>query len=249
MINFLFLTLAFIKTDKELMVTTQVAMLEHGKINMPSDTDGIVIEIGCSDRNTADDEILPKYPKGFLISFEPLLDKYAVLLARGTERYHKHLKDKAVPLGHHHNRGVVIPMAVSPTGGQLSFHVSKVAGCSSLLEINRNTRWGRSCLNQLENRTVDSMKIEDLISLLPDKMPIHYMKFDMQGLDGTIITKLPQDFLARVQTIQFESVNPVCNALYEGQMQCPYIAEFLNKNGFEGKCRPGCEPTSTFFKT
>eukprot|EP00966_Prymnesium_polylepis_P282282 6523023-Prymnesium_polylepis.1 len=47
-------TLAFMKTDNELMVTTQVAMLKHSKIKMTSDTDGLIIEIGCSDRNTAD---------------------------------------------------------------------------------------------------------------------------------------------------------------------------------------------------
>ena len=35
----------------------------------------IVIEIGCSDRNTEDDEYLPTHSDAFLISFEPLLDK------------------------------------------------------------------------------------------------------------------------------------------------------------------------------
>ena len=155
---FLINALAFTKTDTQLMTTTQVATLEQGKIRVPSDTDGIIIEMGCSDRNTADDEILPMYPKGFLVSFEPLLDKYAILLARGTERYYRNKRDRAVPLGHHHQRGIILPMAVSQNGGQLTFYVSKVAGCSSLLKLNRNTTWGRFCLDSLETRVVDSLR-------------------------------------------------------------------------------------------
>lgn len=240
------LLLAFLKTDSGLHVTTQVATLEHGTIKMPGDTDGVIIEIGCSDRNTADNEILPYYPKGFLISFEPMLDKYAVLMARGTQRYHGSKRDKAVPLGHHHARGVVLPFAVATQAGNINLHVSSVAGCSSLLKVNKSTSWGRFCRHILENRTVDALGIEDVGALVPPTMPVHYMKLDMQGLDGTIIKSMPSAFLARVKKLQFESVNPTCNRLYDGQMLCPEIEAFLKAKGFKGKCGSGCEPVSTF---
>ena len=85
-----------------LVASVQLAHLVRGAIPSPNGTDRVFMEIGCSDMVTADDEVLPSQPTTFLISFEPLLDKYAVLLARGTRRYHGGQgADKAVPLAHH----------------------------------------------------------------------------------------------------------------------------------------------------
>jgi hypothetical protein len=99
-----------------------------GGLVMPPTTRHVIIEIGCSDRDTADDLLLPHDPHAFLISFEPLLDKYSLLLGRGTSRYHANKKDLSVPLGHHHPRGVVLPLAVSPAGaGVASINVSRYA--------------------------------------------------------------------------------------------------------------------------
>lgn len=238
--------LSFSKTDTALMVTTQVATLDKGKIKMPPNVNKIILEIGCSDRDTADNDILPYHPNAFLVSFEPLLDKYSVLLARGTERYHNHTTDMAVPLGHHHKRGVILPVAISPDGGAKTFHVSRVAGCSSLLKLNPDTKWGRFCLKALEERVVDTISIEDAISILPDTMPILHVKLDMQGLDGTVIMKMPREFLNRIESIEFESFNPKCTKLYETQIPCFDIAKFLVENGFTGQCGSRCETTSIF---
>ena len=84
---------------------------------------------------------------GFLVSFEPLLDKYAVLLSRGTRRFHPEGGgDRSVPLAHHHKRGIVLPLAISPKGGWINFYVSTVAGCSSMLRVNRSVSWaGGDC--------------------------------------------------------------------------------------------------------
>lgn len=242
------LVLCFSKTDTELFVTTQVATLQNGAIQVPEDTDGIIMEIGCSDRNTADNEILPFYPKSFLISFEPMLDKYSVLMSRGTERFHSNQRDKSVPLGRHHPRGVVLPFAVAPVGGQYQFYVSAIAGCSSLLHLNKKTKWGRWCLKRLENRTVDAISVNDAISLAPAHLPIQHLKLDVQGLDGAIIKAIPLKFLAKVKKIEFESFNPECNALYHTQIECPVIASYLKEQGFIGTCSKGCEPTSIFHR-
>ena len=67
-----------------------------------------------------------------MIAFEPLLDKYAVVLARGTRRYHKSQIDMAVPLARHHKRGILLPLALSPTGGPVNLTVMERAGCSSI---------------------------------------------------------------------------------------------------------------------
>lgn len=45
----------------------------------------------------------------------------------------------AVPLSHHARNGVVLPLAVSPEGGPIEFHVSPIAGCSSMAKANATT--------------------------------------------------------------------------------------------------------------
>ena len=123
-------------TNTSLTATMQIATLKKGKLLMPSSPTSpttLIVEIGLSDRNTADEELLPHYPSSFLVSFEPLLDKFAVNLAKGTTRFHGNRKDAAVPLGFHHHRGIILPLAVTPNGGPVDFHVSRVAGCSSAM--------------------------------------------------------------------------------------------------------------------
>ncbi len=55
----------------------EVAKLnEHGALPMASNTTHVLMEIGCSDRDTVDkSEELLNHPNAFLVSFEPLLDK------------------------------------------------------------------------------------------------------------------------------------------------------------------------------
>ena len=66
----------------------------------------LVLEIGANTRNTLDRELLPQRPDAFLITFEPLLDKYAALLARNSR------PDTRATLGAHHPRGLVLPFVV-----------------------------------------------------------------------------------------------------------------------------------------
>eukprot|EP00900_Chrysochromulina_parva_P006722 jgi/Chrpa1/16050/Chrysochromulina_OHIO_Genome00006609-RA len=99
---------------EHLLTTVHVAQVTpEGAIVVPPGTRRILFEIGCSDRDTMDEAELAKYNDSFLISFEPLLDKYARLLERGNIRYNRQQVDRATPLGHHHARGVVLPLAVS----------------------------------------------------------------------------------------------------------------------------------------
>ena len=74
------------------MVTVQAAQLDDGALAVPNGTQHLYMEIGCSDRQTLDERLDPQ-DKGFLIAFEPLIDKYAVLLSRGTTQYHGNTTD------------------------------------------------------------------------------------------------------------------------------------------------------------
>ena len=73
----------------------------------------IIIELGANTVYTVRDTLLkqPRFKNHFVVSFEPLLDKYASNLAA---------RSKAVmraALGHHHRRGVILPFAVGSTEG------------------------------------------------------------------------------------------------------------------------------------
>ena len=69
-----------------LFARVQIAPLVEGRLPIPANATHVMMEIGCSDVRTMDVSALPREPKGFLVSFEPLLDKYAILLARGPAR-------------------------------------------------------------------------------------------------------------------------------------------------------------------
>ena len=180
----------------QLLATTHIAMLSpDGQfLRIPRRTEYILLEIGCSDWDTLDETEIDRHRgRGFLVSFEPLLDKYAVLLARGTQRFHGTQHDMAVPLAHHHRSGVVLPLAVSPRGGPVNITVHKRAGCSSLLRANRTATatWGRLCNHVLETRHVESLSLLQAMRLAgPPSMPIRFLKIDAQGKPPTPPTLL-----------------------------------------------------------
>lgn len=230
-----------------LRANLQVAMLdEAGAIRMPESTTRVVLEIGCSNRNTMDEEYLPTHDNGvFLISFEPMLDKYAELLARGNQRYHHGATDQAVPLGHHHERGVVLPLAVTEHGGQVAFNVGSVAGCSSVLRVNMSTSWGQWCKRSLEQRDVPSMTLAGALALAGSK-PIEHIKMDAQGVDARLISATDQAlFRSKVRSLKLETVADDCNALYEGQMKCGDTIRIMKSRGYRLTKGPADESCSS----
>jgi len=222
-----------------LFATTQLARLDpsSGAIFMPSTTRYTLIEVGCSDWGTLDETVLDKHAHGFLISFEPMLDKFAVLMARGTTRYHGPQHDMAVPIGHHHRRGVVLPLAVSPQGGPLNFTVHRRAGCSSLLNANATatSTWGRRCQHVLEHRRVESISLAQAIALA-GPLPVRHLKTDAQGVDFKLIKALEQQhpglLFRRVLSVQMETRTAQCTPLYEGQETCNEVLAYMRRLGY-----------------
>ena len=68
-----------------LMAPVQVGMLMDGALPIPANATPILLEIGSSDRNTMDVEILPRLPDAFLVTAEPLIEKYSRALGRRRE--------------------------------------------------------------------------------------------------------------------------------------------------------------------
>ena len=249
-------TLAMRAEGTQLMASTQVATLDaDGAIAIPAavraNITGLLVEIGCSDFYTMDEVSLDyqQHRNDYLLSFEPMLDKYAVLLARGTVRQHNRSIDRGVALGQFHPRGTVLPFAVSLEGGPQTFTVSKQAGCSSLLNISswfadalQRYSWAPFCHEVLEKRTVDTISALQLAALLPRRLPIRVLKIDAQGLDLKLMMAMPDEVWERTQAVQLEARLRRCKPLYEGQESCEEMVEAMVRRGFKprAECRPGC---------
>jgi len=135
-----------------LVAPVQLAVLHGGFLPIPESASHIFVEIGASDRNTMDVEVLPRLKSAYLVTAEPLLEKYARALGRRANA--GSVKDTTEPLGRHHERGIVLPIAVAPmlrdnttkgsetereAEGQLrELKIGGNAGCSSLSRVNRS---------------------------------------------------------------------------------------------------------------
>ena len=223
-----------------LFATLQVAHLDaNGALSLPNGTHHILMEIGCSNRDTLDDEVLRWDEHAFLVSFEPLLDKYSELAARGNERYNKGARDMIVPLGHHHPRAIVLPLAVGERAGAPTFRVGHRAGCSSLLQLAHPATggWATWCKDMVEERTVPSITLRSAIALSGDVMPIRLLKIDAQGADLGIVRAAPKVALGRVQllTMELQADTPYCRdegQIYSARETCQAAVAYMRTVGF-----------------
>lgn len=226
-----------------LFANVQVASLVNGRFAVPKNTTELLVEVGCSNRNTMDQEVLPKRKSAFLFSFEPLLDKYATLLARGDFRFNKKVRDLSVPLGHHDPRGIVLPIAIAPQSGSFPINVSRISGCSSLLPISATSegRWHPQCRQKVETRIVPAITLARVLELLPP-LPIHLLKLDVQGLDLDLLKATPLALLGRVESIELEVINSrsprekghaPCPVLYEGQPRLDDVVAHMKTIGYQ----------------
>ena len=231
--------LGYTRTETKLFAKLHLVTLQKGIVPMVG-ADHAVVEIGCSDRDTLDETDLPKDKRAFLLSFEPLIDKYATLLARARPWYSR---QRAVPLGHHHPRGVVFPLAVSTTEGQQTIRVHAVSGCSSLLPLNTQKYWASHCQKVAEKRTVGTLTLERALAMT-GTLPVKLIKLDAQGMDFKVVKATPKAALDRVQAISMEVRRSLpCPPLYEstGKEACPEVVSYMSSIGFvtTSDCKPG----------
>ena len=246
----------------ELVLPMHVAHLRKNGIlaDVPASAFPLVLEIGASDRNTLDVELLPKLPtSAFLVTCEPLVDKYA----RGLARDSLGSGDSWQGLGRHHPRGLLLPLAVGPMKGgpaapmamdassgdrpaflgeQQTFLVSQNAGCSSLADragrAPRSPRaggepalhtFGWQCGPNKEARRVWVVPLEQLLRWVGQT--VHMVKIDAQGLDLRVIESAGP-LLSRVERFSLEVVADECKPLYEGQPHCSAVVAAAARLGF-----------------
>ena len=222
-----------------LFANLQVAHVRvDGSVSMPNTTDRILLEIGCSNRATLDDQLLERDTNSFLLAFEPLLDKYAEFAAKGNKRYNGKTLDLITPLGHHHQRAVVLPLAVGAHGRTATFHVGRIAGCSSLLQLANPETGGssRMCKDVVETRTVPMITLRSAIALTGSTLPIRLVKIDAQGADLSVVQGAPKSDLARVQllTMEMQVDSHLCQGrhmIYRRE-SCTVAVDYMRSVGF-----------------
>ena len=194
---------------------------DDGSLLIPPRYSTVVLEIGANSRNTLDQildrNISSPNAHAFLLTFEPLLDKFATLLARNSRA------DVRTELGFHNARGIALPFAVSHVGrdGWADLKISgKMDGCASLLHVAANY-FSSHCTNTsgvLETRRVPAISLRRVLStLIPSSRSVAFAKIDAQGADVALLRAAGAEALERIHAVQVEVVRD----RMDSHLRCP----------------------------
>ena len=223
--------------DGSLTVPLHVVRMPNGRLPVPNRTKELLLEIGTNAFDTWDQQLLPKRPGAFLVAFEPLVDKWSLLLAR-------HARARVVgELGWHHARGIILPFAVSDRSGVVPFYVSPRDGCSSLRKTHRPERGGwktngfvrNACAKTVEVRHVPAITLRTVLSEWLPGWRIAKLKIDAQGSDLGVLAAAGKELLRRVDEVSMEALSDDCDGLYEGQPNCSTIVRSMGTLGFRAQ--------------
>lgn len=201
------------RAQEQLVVPIHVATLDAaGRLAIPADK-YLVVEVGANTQNTVDQTLLPVNADAFVLTFEPLLDKYGSLLARNSA------PDTYSPLGFHHPRGIVLPMAIAsgePFAWR-SLRVHDVDGCSSLLE--------GDCGSFIETRGVPTVPLRHVLDVWLGGRRVDYVKIDAQGADLDVVRSAGPSLRA-VASLSVE-VPADGSPTYAGELTCSAMLDEL----------------------
>ena len=254
-------------TCSHMVLPVQAAWLHDGYLPIPEDAGPILLEIGASDRNTMDTEMMPHFASAFLVTAEPLLDKYARAL--GRRRPAKVVHDQLEPLGQHHDRGFILPVAVAPmtaaigqpegggdnADGQIrELKVGPNAGCSSLRLPNRGRHQGSERGKAFgawcdttghglwkKGRQVWTVPMRKLLEWIG--RPVDFVKIDAQGMDLEVF-KSGGHMLSLVRRVLLEVISDDCKPVYQNQPTCSTVVEELAALEFEPLTPLPCKPSA-----
>eukprot|EP00439_Symbiodinium_sp_Y106_P027926 s2359_g3.t1 len=249
-----------------LFADVQVAYMpfERNWQHLDGDPSFFFLEVGANNHELERDFLEPMLQDrsgsgdagGFLISFEPLLDKYGFLLSYGAPSIH------FANLGLQHRRALVLPYAVSTCDGPTAtFHVAPIDGCSSLRapasdfkRHNRDeTRYTKSwpkwveenCTALAEHRDVPCISLAKVLAEWLAGRPIARMKIDAQGSDLDVV-KSAGPYLKQLLFVVMETQGTFEAPLYEGQASCDQVQAEMRALGFilaDTRSLPACNRT------
>ena len=222
--------------------------MPNGRIPVPNRTRELLVEIGTNAFDTWDTQVLPKRPFAFLVAFEPLVDKWALLLARNA-------RARVVgALGWHHSRGVILPFAVSDRSGVVPFYVSPRDGCSSLRRTHRPERGGwrnngfvrNACAKTVETRHVPAVTLRTVLDEWLPGWRVTRLKVDAQGSDLSVLASAGASALRRVDEVSMETLHDDCDGIYVGQPNCTATLAKMDALGFRPTGRFRCDQKRHF---
>lgn len=209
-------------------------MLPDGRLPVPNKTREVLVEIGTNAFDTWDTQVLPRRPGAFLVAFEPLVDKWALLLSRNA-------RARVVgTLGWHHPRGIMLPFAVSDHAGVVPFYVSPRDGCSSLRRVHKPQRGGwqnngfvrNACAKTVETRQVPAITLRTVLGEWLRDWRVARLKIDAQGMDLSVLAATGTELMRRVDEVSLETLNDDCDGIYEAQPNCSTVVRKMATLGF-----------------
>ena len=76
--------------------------------------------------------------------------------------------------------------------------------------------WAQFCGAKQEVREVDSITLEQAFGLLPQSLPVRFMKVDTQGMDFRLVNSASRATIRRAESFEIEVRATNCEPLYEG---------------------------------
>ena len=225
----------FLLENGHLSVPLHILQMPGGRLPVPNRTKEILVEIGTNSFDTWDTQVLPRRPGAFLVSFEPLVDKWALMLSRNAR------SRVFSPLGWHNPRGVILPFAVSDRAGIVPFHVSPRDGCSSLRRPQTPKRGGwksngfvrNACAKTVETRMVPAITLRTVLEEWLRGWRVSRLKIDAQGSDLSVLAAAGASVLRGVDAVSMETLHDDCDGIYEGQPNCTTIVLGMAALGFQ----------------
>lgn len=223
-----------IDANGSLTLPLEVLQMPNGRIPIPDGTRKLYVEIGSNSFDTLADSPQLAEPHSYLVAFEPLVDKWAQLLARHTVT-----RKASMVLGQHHERGVTLPMAVSDKEGFAEFHVSPIDGCSSLRKFRQPdatgshwASWIPGICKQVQRRRVPCVSLNTVLHEWLADRPVAFLKVDAQGHDLAIVRAAGREGLSTVEELSLEVIHDDCTPIYEGQPRCTEVVSTMLSLGF-----------------
>lgn len=182
-----------------------------GFIVFPKATRRVWIDVGAHHLETTRAEL--QYPDVAIIAIEPLAEAW--------------------PFWPDSPRVIGVPAAIYLDRGTMDFHVNELDDTSSLLESEDNPRTGE-LTKTVEVRRVPVIRLEDVLDAVPARLPIAYVKTDVQGVDLQVLQSAGES-LRRVERVRSEITNIAAYKKLDGQGMATEneMRTYLGTLGFE----------------
>lgn len=209
----------------QLVMGLQVASLEDGIIIPRSKRrHRIFLELGANTIYNAKQTFMmnPSMNNVFIVSAEPLLDKYMQNLELEKQWSANSALGAYIPNG----RGVILPVAIGPKEGFSNFTVGSISGCSSMLPTGNNT--SHMCNKVKELRLVPTVTLKTLLAWMGNPL-VEFAKIDIQGMDFFAVESAGSS-IKLLQRVQMEV--PVKLHINKGSPGCAEVISKMGDLGF-----------------